>query len=99
MAIPCNVYVLSCMSRLYGLYIKNYKDVLHNTELELLLKQDISMKKVFKRSQEIYFNPLQAKFFRENINIYWLFVSFLHIDMTQVLKILSQVREGLTCSI
>ena len=38
------------------------------------------------------FNPLHAKFFRVNINIYLHFMSFLHIDMTQVLKILTQVR-------
>ena len=33
-------------------------------------------------------NPLRAKFFRGNINIYLHFMSLLHIDMTQVLKIL-----------
>ena len=38
------------------------------------------------------FNPLGAKFFRVNINIYLHFMSFLHSDMTQVLKILPQVR-------
>ena len=31
-------------------------------------------------------NPLHAKFFRGNINIYLHFVSFLHIDTTQVSK-------------
>ena len=30
-------------------------------------------------------NFLRAKFFRGNLNIYLHFVSFLHIDMTQVL--------------
>ena len=39
-------------------------------------------------------NPLRAKFFRGNINIYLHFMSSLHIDLTQVLKILPQVREG-----
>ena len=47
----------------------------------------------------VVINPLRAKFFRGNINIYLHFVSFLHIDMTQVLKILPQVREGPTYSI
>ena len=42
------------------------------------------------------FNPLRAKFFRGNLNIYLYFISLLHIDMTQVLKILPQVRSGLT---
>ena len=44
------------------------------------------------------FNPLRAKFFWENINIYLHFMSLLHIDMTQVFKILSQVRPGSTYS-
>ena len=34
-----------------------------------------------------------------NINIYLHFVSLVYIDMTQVLKILPQVREGPTYSI
>ena len=34
----------------------------------------------------LFINPLRAKFFRVNINIYLHFISFLHIDMTQVLK-------------
>ena len=41
-----------------------------------------------------YFNPLRAKFFWGNINIYLHFMSVLHIDSTQVLKILPQVRPG-----
>ena len=44
------------------------------------------------------FNPLRAKFFRENINIYLHFVSFLHIDMTQVVEILPQIRQEPTYS-
>ena len=49
--------------------------------------------------QLIIINPLRAKFFRGNINIYLHFMSFLHIDLAQVLKILPQVREGPTQSI
>ena len=45
------------------------------------------------------FNPLRAKLFWGNINIYLHFMSFLHIDLTQVLKTLPQVREGPTYSI
>ena len=37
-------------------------------------------------------NPLRAKFFRVNINMSLHFMSFLHIDMTQVPKILPQIR-------
>ena len=39
--------------------------------------------------------PLRAKFFWENKNIYLHFMSFLHIDMTQVVEILPQVRQEL----
>ena len=42
------------------------------------------------------FNPLRAKFFKWIINIYLHFMSLLHIDMTQVLKILLHVRPGPT---
>ena len=42
----------------------------------------------------LWVNPLHAKIFKVNINILLHFMSFLHIDMTQVhvLKILPQVR-------
>ena len=40
------------------------------------------------------FNPLRAKFFRENINIYSHFMSFLHINKTQVVEIPPWVRQG-----
>ena len=43
-------------------------------------------------------NPLRAKFFRGNTNIYLHFVSFLHIDATQVVEILPQVRQEPTYS-
>ena len=40
------------------------------------------------------FNPLRAKFFRGNINIYLYFVSFLHTNKTQVVEIPPRVRQG-----
>ena len=43
-------------------------------------------------------NPLHAKLFWGNINIYLHFMSFLHIDLTQVLKTLPRVREEPTYS-
>ena len=46
-----------------------------------------------------WFNPLRAKFFRGDINIYLHFMSFLHIDLTQVLQILPQVSKAPTYSI
>ena len=45
---------------------------------------------------DLTLNSLRAKFFRGNINIYLHFMSLLHIDMAQVLKILHHVRPGLT---
>ena len=42
----------------------------------------------------LQFNPLCAKFLRENINIYLHFMSFLHIDKTQVVEIPPWVRQG-----
>ena len=41
-------------------------------------------------SANTYFNPVRAKVFRENINIYLHFVSYLHIDTTQVVEIFPQ---------
>ena len=38
-------------------------------------------------------NPLRAKFFRESINIYLHFVSYLHIDATQVAEIFPQIKQ------
>ena len=45
-----------------------------------------------------FLNPLRAKFFRGNINIYLHFVSFLHIETTQVVEILPQVTQEPTYS-
>ena len=41
---------------------------------------------------------LCAKYFRKNQNIYVHFMSFLHIDMTQVVEIFPQVRQAPTYS-
>ena len=44
-------------------------------------------------SQEML-NYLCAKFFSKNTNVYLQFLSFPHTDMTQVVEILSSVRQG-----
>ena len=41
----------------------------------------------------LFVNPLRAKLFRGDINIYSHFVSFLHIDAMQVVEILPQIRQ------
>ena len=46
----------------------------------------------------IRINPLQAEFFRGNIDIYLHFVSFLHIDGMQVFEILPQIKQEPTYS-
>ena len=43
-------------------------------------------------------NPLCAKFFRENMNMYLHFLSYLHIDTTQIVEILPQIRQEPTYS-
>ena len=45
-----------------------------------------------------HINPLRSKFFTGHINIYLHFVSFLHIDTTQVVEILPQIRQEPTFS-
>ena len=44
------------------------------------------------------FKPLRDKFFRENINLYLHWVSYLHIDTTQVVDILPQIWQEPTYS-
>ena len=46
----------------------------------------------------VQINPLRAKFFRENINIYLHFVSFPYIGTVQVIEILSQITQEHTYS-
>ena len=46
----------------------------------------------------LFLNSWRAKFFRDKVNIYLHFMSLLHIYMTQVLKILPQVRPVPTYS-
>ena len=43
-------------------------------------------------------NPLRAKIFKGNKNIHLHFVSFLHIDTTQVVEILPEIRQEPTYS-
>ena len=50
------------------------------------------------RSFDAVINPLRDTFFRGNIYIYLHFVSFLHIDTTQVVEILPQISQEPTYS-
>ena len=45
---------------------------------------------------QLLINLLRAKFIRGDKNICLHFMSFLHIDMTEVVEILPQVRQELT---
>ena len=42
----------------------------------------------------MYLNPLRAKFFRVNLNIYLHFMSFLHTNKTHAIEIPHRVRQG-----
>ena len=53
---------------------------------------EINSNKGIDGSMQKRFNPLHANFFRVNINIYLHFMSLLHIDTTQVVGTLPQVR-------
>ena len=55
-------------------------------------KYPIGMSKMACSVSQCTFNPLRAKFFRVNLNMYLHFMSFLLIDMTKALKILPQIR-------
>ena len=44
----------------------------------------------------ISINPLHATFFKGNMNIYLHFMSLVNINMTQVIEILPQIRQGPT---
>ena len=46
----------------------------------------------------LYLNPLHAKFFRENKNIFLHFMSFFSIDITQAVENFSQPRQELNYS-
>ena len=43
-------------------------------------------------------NPLRAKLFRGNINIYLHFASYLHIDTMKVVEIIPRIRQEPTYS-
>ena len=66
---------------------KNIRILLY--DINLLLRE-IEIPKLDSGKDRLYqqsVNPLRAKFFRENINIYSHFMSFLHINKTQVVEI------------
>ena len=76
----------------------NYNSVdLAEVELSAELNE-VSSKKIKIEMSWSSINPLRANFFRGNINIYLHFVSFLHIDTTQVVEILPQIRQEPTSS-
>ena len=58
--------------------------------MEILMNPHHLCVQIFWDKYGEYVNPLRAKFFREIINIYLHFVSYLHIDTTQVVEILPQ---------
>ena len=61
---------------------------------ELTIEDSTRWKKKNHNTPVKYINPLRAKFFRENINIYLHFMSFLNTNKTHVVEIPPQVRQG-----
>ena len=73
--------------------------ILHNDgSIVLANNERIIMTHTLRFIWEVGFNPLRAKFFRGNINIYLHFVSFHHTDTTQVVEILPEIRQESTYS-
>ena len=85
----CNVTIFPIKTRLKSVVVRGGR------KLPRLLAPLFVRKPIGLRSLEgkRTVNPLRAKFFRENINIYLHFVSYLHIDTTQVVEILPQIRQ------
>ena len=46
--------------------------------------------------QAVHVNPLRAKLFRGNINMHLHLMSFLHIDMPQIIETRPRIRAGLS---
>ena len=65
--------------------------------LPVIITQTHFMKGLWAHNPNLI-NPLRAKFFRGNSNIYLHFMSFLQIDMTQEVEILPQIRQEPTYS-
>ena len=80
----------------YGLLPEHVKAPNHNLNQCWLIISEV----LLYPTREVFINSLPAKFFRVNVTMYMYFhfMSFLHIDMTQVLKILPHVRPGSTYS-
>ena len=80
--------------------INNIESLQQNIYLHLIFLNSVGTCSSSKGSwnKEKYINPLHAKFFRGNINIYLYFVSFLHIDTTRVVEILPAIRQESTYS-
>ena len=79
---PLNIFLRQEIDRMQKVISVVRMDL---TDLKLAIEGTIIM-------NEVSINSLGAKFCRGNINTYLHFMSLLHIDMTQVLKILPQVR-------
>ena len=84
---------LALMGELRGVYYENSEE---NWPHFITAPHYTGILSSFTRHQ--WFNPLRAKFFRGHINIYLHFVSFLPIDMTQVVEILPQIKQEPTYS-
>ena len=87
-----NLWTNNCVARGLGCHESHMKAWLSHTQTALLAICKVYIAVVLKLSK---INPLCAKFFSGNIYIYLHFMSFLHIDLPQILKILPQEKKDL----
>ena len=69
---------------------------MHDCVLQYYLRPHVSTKQDTEHLN--HFNHLRAKYFKAKKNVYLDFMSFLHIRVTQVVEILTQVRQEHTYS-
>ena len=70
----------------YGELVSKREEVEDVVLYVVILEVVHEMSTITLQGENIFINPLGAKFFRGSINIYLHLVSFIHIDRTQVLK-------------
>ena len=85
----CKIYMKACV------LLENWHDYISISMYSAILIPQMKIVHLFRQKIGLM---TPCYFFRGNINIYLHFVSFLHIDMTQVLNILPKLRPGPTYS-
>ena len=90
----CNGHQMACPIRWKNLWLIKKM----HTKFTLYISKHIFLQRTLSNSHcwkawLSHINPLRAKFFRGNINIYLHFMSFLHTNKTQVVEVPPWVRQ------